>query len=241
MSAYLLNLIFAHPGNANSATGLFNDYSSTAPLNAQSKAWYTIPAGWPNSGSIQPSGLVNQQANLQAWGQSTAPIPDKPATGQQGFGCNLGDTVYIRVAADSSWTPAPNNLDGLIATFGRPNGNHHDGDSIASPFALGASTGAGQNSPNSYFAVVTPANGVYAPLADNSWIMSLGPTHQNAPGRAPAGAQAANAFTRLLWVQGFGKGKIFIHMAMTPKLLWVAAASRGDTVHFAGWPARRDW
>jgi hypothetical protein len=219
MSAYLLNLIFAHPGNANSATGLFNDYSSTAPLNAQSKAWYTIPAGWPNSGSIQPSGLVNQQANLQAWGESVAPIPDKPATGQQGFGCNLGDTVYIRVAADSSWTPAPNNLDGLIATFGRPNGNHHDGDSIASPFALGASTGAGQNSPNSYFAVVTPANGVYAPLADNSWIMSLGPTHQNAPGRGASRCPGGKCTYSFIVGAGIWQGTNLFTYGHDPKIV----------------------
>jgi hypothetical protein len=191
MSAFLLNLIFAYPTNAGSATGLFDDYSSTDPLGAQSKAWYTIPAGWPNPAPTSP-GQVNQQANLAAWGQAVAPKPDKPASGQQDFGCNLGDSIYIRVASDNSWSPAPNNLDGLIATFGRPNGNHHDGDSIASPFILGTSTGAGQNSPCSYFAIVTPANGTIAPLADNSWIMYLGPTHQNAPGRGssrcPGGA-----------------------------------------------------
>jgi hypothetical protein len=218
MSAYLLNLIFAHPGNANSATGLFNDYSSTAPVGAQSKAWYTIPAGWPNP-ALQGPGQVNQQANLQAWGQSVAPIPDKPASGQKGFGCNLGDSIYIRVAADSSWSPVPNNLDGLIATFGRPNGNHHDGDSIASPFALGGSTGAGQHSPCSYFAVITPANGVIAPLADNSWILYLGHTHQNAPGRGSSRCPGGECDYSFIVGAGIWQGANLYTFGHDPKII----------------------
>jgi hypothetical protein len=190
MSAYLLNLIFDHPANADSATGLFNDYSTTDPVGDRSKAWYTIPAGWPNPAPTAP-GLVNQLANLTAWGQAVTPVPDKPASGPDGFSCSMGASIFIRVASDSSWTPAPNNLDGLIATFGRPNGNHHDGDSIASPFVLGTRTGAGQNSPCTYFAAITPANGTNPPLSDQSWILYLGPTHQNAPGqgasRCPGG------------------------------------------------------
>lgn len=205
MSAYLLNLIFDYPGTANTATGLFNDYSATDPVGAQSKAWYTIPAGWPSPAPTAP-GLVNQLANLAAWGQAVAPVPDKPASGQKGFSCKMGDSIYIRVASDSSWDPAPNNLDGLIATFGRPNGHHHDGDSIASPFVLGASAGAGQNSPCSYFAAVTPANGTIAPLSDHSWILYLGPTHQNAPGRGSSRCPDGKCTYSFIVGAGFWQG-----------------------------------
>jgi hypothetical protein len=206
MSAYLLNLIFDYPGTANTATGLFNDYSATDPVGAQSKAWYTIPAGWPRAGSIQPSGLVDQEANLQAWGQAIPPVPDKPASGQPGFSCKMEASIYIRVASDSSWNPAPNNLDGLIATFGRPNGHHHDGDSIASPFVLGAGTMAGQNSPCSYFAVVTPPDETNAPLADNSWILYLGPTSQNAPGRGSSRCPDGKCTYSFIVGAGFWQG-----------------------------------
>lgn len=198
MSAYLLNLIFAHPGSASSATGIFNDYNASDPVGAQSKAWYEISTTWPNTVPSGP-GLVNQEATLAVWGQSEAPVPDKPASGP-GFTCDLNDSVYIRVASDSSWNSAggaPNNLDGLIAAFGRPNGNHHDGDSIASPFVLGAHTGQGHHSPCSYFAAVTPPNTTIAPLPDNSWIMYLGSIKQNGPGRTAGrcpGGQCSYAF-----------------------------------------------
>jgi hypothetical protein len=218
MSAYLLNLIFANPGNASSATGLFNDYSATAPVGAQSKAWYTIPAGWPNPGLPGP-GQVNQLANLTTWGQSVAPIPDKPASGQQDFGCLLGDSIYIRVAADSSWNPMPNNLDGLVAAFGRPNGNHHDGDSIASPFGLGTRTGGGQNSPSSYSALVTPANGVNAPLSDNSWILYLGATYQNAPGRGGSRCPGGKCTYSFIVGAGFWQGPNLYTYGHDPKII----------------------
>jgi hypothetical protein len=181
MPAFLLNLLFDYPISTGSATGLFNDYSSTDPVGAQSKAWYTISPGWPNPGSIQQSGLVSQEANLQAWGQLIAPIQDNPPPGQSGLSCGMGASIFIRVAPDNSWIPAPNNLDGLVAAFGRPNAHHHDGDSIASPFVLGAGTSAGQNTPSSYRAVITPPGGNNAPLADSSWILYVGDTAQNAP------------------------------------------------------------
>lgn len=221
MSAYLLNLIFAHPGNANSATGLFNDYSSTAPLNAQSKAWYEISPGWPSSTPSGP-GLVNQQAMLAAWGQSETPVPDKPAEGQTGFSCNLGDSVYIRVAADNSWTSAggpPTNLDGLVAAFGRPNGNNHDGDSIASPFVLGALTGRGQHSPCSYFAAVTPADTTIAPLPDNSWILYLGPTHQNAPGKGASRCPDGQCVYSFIVGAGVWQGSNLYTYGHDPKII----------------------
>lgn len=180
MAAYLLNLIFGRPTAASSATGLFNDYDDFAPVGAQSKAWYTIPAGWPSPGSIRPNHQVTQTANLMI---STAPIPDKPRpTYPADFILGFGADIYLRVVPDSSWNPMPDNLNALIAAFGRPNTNHHDGDSVASPFVLSAGAGQGQNTPCSFFALVTPSNGLIAPLSDNSWILYLGTTAQNAPG-----------------------------------------------------------
>jgi len=217
MSAYLLNLIFAYPGSASSATGLFNDYKSSDPVGAQSKAWYTIPAGWPNPALPGP-GKVNQVANLATWGQNVAPIPDKPASGGSDFACEMGDSVYIRVAPDSSWNPTPNNLDGLVAAFGRPNGNHHDGDSIASPFGLGAQTGNGQNSPCSYSALITPANGTIAPLSDGSWILYLGATYQNAPGRGASRCPNGNCTYSFIVGAGFWQGSNLFTYGHDPKM-----------------------
>ncbi|MGC2696517.1 MAG: hypothetical protein WA738_12075 [Candidatus Angelobacter sp.] len=207
MAAYLLNLIFAYPAATTSATGLFNDYNSTDPVGAQSKAWYTVPAGWPAAGSIQPNHQVTQVAPLASWGAAVAPIPDKPQNpSQAGFSCALGSDIFIRVAADSSWNPLPNNLDGLIATFGRPNGHRHDGDSIASPFILGTGTGQGQNSPCSYFGLITPANQTIAPLSDKSWILYLDKTHQNAPGRGASRCPGGKCIYSFIVGAGFWQG-----------------------------------
>jgi len=207
MGAYLLNLIFGNPGPAGTATGLFNDYNSSDPVGAQSKAWYTIPAGWPAPGNIQTDHQVTQVANLAAWGASAAPIPDKPRVpGESTFSCGMNTNIYIRVAPDSSWTPLPNNLDGLIATFGRPNGNRHDGDSIASPFVLGEGTGNGQNTPCAYFGLVTPANQTIAPLSDGSWILYLSKTAQNAPGNGPSRCPNGKCTYSFIVAAGFWQG-----------------------------------
>jgi hypothetical protein len=219
MSAFLLNLIFAYPTNAGSATGLFDDYSSTDPLGAQSKAWYTIPAGWPNQGSIQPSGLVNQEANLLAWGQSVSPIQDNPPAGEPGLSCGMGASIFIRVVPDGTWSPAPNNLDGLVAAFGRPNAHHHDGDSIASPFVLGAGSRGGQNTPSSYRAVVTPAGGNNAPLADNSWILYVGPTYQNAPGKGSGRCPGGNCTYSFIVGAGFWQSANLYTYGHDPKII----------------------
>ncbi|HZS26684.1 MAG TPA: hypothetical protein VFB76_05610 [Candidatus Angelobacter sp.] len=221
MSAYLLNLIFAHPGSISSATGIFNDYNASDPVGAQSKAWYEISPGWPSSPPSGP-GLVNQPAMLAAWGQSETPVPDKPAHGQSDFSCDLGDSVYIRIAADSSWNSAggaPNNLDGLIAAFGRPNSNHHDGDSIASPFVLGGLTGQGQNSPCSYFAVVTPANTTIAPLPDNSWILYLGTVQQNGPGKSSGRCPGGQCTYSFIVGAGIWQGSNLYTYGHDPKII----------------------
>lgn len=226
-TAYLLNLIFARPAAAGSATGLFNNYNVLAPVGAQSKAWYAVPAGWPSPGSIQPNQFVSQIAPLASWETAVRALPDKERHDDPVyFICGFGIDLYIRVVPDSSWSPVPNNLNGLIAAFARSDANHHDGDSVASPFVLGGAVGQGQNTPCSYFAVVTPPAGTIAPLSDNSWIIYLGKSAQNAPGGGASKCPDGKCIYSLIVAAGFWQGTNLYTYSHDPNLIvWVPTSS----------------
>lgn len=181
MSAYLLTLAFTKPASAATATGLFAS-DNTAPGGVRSKVWYTIPAGWPATPLTDP-GLVSQAAPLSTWG---TPVPDGSLS------CALGDSVYVRVAPDSSWgqvgQPVPSLAMFFTLAFGRLASSNHGDATIASPFCLDVDTGTGIDTPLTLFS--SPVQG--APATDGAWTYYCGDLAQNAPGQQAGGGPPIN-------------------------------------------------
>jgi hypothetical protein len=163
MANYLLNLSI-DPAAPASATGLFNDSS----VDATSKQWYTIPAGWPST-SPTANTQVLQAASIATWGRPTAD--------SHSLQCNLGDGIYIRVVPRSGrgWS-SPTLQFGTV--FGRTPGA---GDVLAAPFVLN------NNGPQALFANIYSSPSNPASGGDGSWIYYLGPLAQNGIGQKAGG------------------------------------------------------
>jgi hypothetical protein len=187
MPGYLLNLIYSKPGAATSAHGLFLDDNPSAP--ERSKVWYSMGAAWPAVVPPKQDHQVMEVANLPLK-VPPQPIPENPLPGQKGFGCSLGDDIYVRMAADASWGRLwPMWSDGLkmsleySAVFGRPNTSDHGGAIMASPFVfLEPERGSGFHSPRSVFSLRATTPG-----PDGSFIFYLGRLAQNAIGQKGKG------------------------------------------------------
>lgn len=186
MPGYLLNLIYSKPAAAASANGLFLDDNPGAP--ERSKVWYSMGASWP-SAVPQQNHQVMEVANLPLK-VPPQPIPENAPSGTRGFSCNLGDDIYVRMAADGSWGRLwpmfPNGLKMSLeysAVFGRPNTSDHGGASMASPFVfLDPAHGSGLHSPRSVFSLRSDTPG-----PDGSFIFYLGKLSQNGVGQKAKG------------------------------------------------------
>jgi hypothetical protein len=172
MAGYLLNLTFAQPVAAASATGLFNSNS----VSATSKQWYTIPSSWQPGISPNVPGPVSVVAQLSSWTQ-TAPYPLKD---DFLFFCNLNDDLYVRMAPDPAWLLTSGQSLQLVffALFGRPATASHAGDTLASPFVLGSYPRT----------VLFWVNVPPTVTSDGSWIYYLGRPSQNVSGQGSSPA-----------------------------------------------------
>lgn len=186
MSAYLLNLIYAKPAGATSATGLFVDDDPTSP--ERSKVWYSMGPGWPTTIPAQ-NAQVMEVANLPLK-VPPPPVPDSPPSNQSLFTCSLDDDIYVRLAANGTWGRLwPMWPDGLkmsvdySAVFGRPATSDRGGSTMSSPFVFVQSAhGAGTNSPRSVFSLLSNTPG-----PDGSFIFYLGHLAQNVVGQKGLG------------------------------------------------------
>jgi hypothetical protein len=174
MSAYLLNLTFDQAAPA-SASGLFVPNSS----DPTSKVWYTLPSTWPTTVPTQ-GGQLQQAAALSSWG---TPVADSHS-----LNCDLGDSMYIRMAPRNGWSNLSEMQLRFSAVFGRAPGAGND--AVASPFVLT------DNGPCTLYATDTTAStdqqDFTPPGPDNSWIYYLGVLSQNAVGQKARGQGPAN-------------------------------------------------
>jgi hypothetical protein len=168
-NSYVLNLTMGNPANPSSTDAQAGRFNSNN-VDPTSKVWYQLNAPWPTpTVGTQVTMSTNPAANLQTPGFLDA----------DAFNCNLGDLIYVRVVADSSWSappvsPVPTSVT-LSVNFGRVDTAHHDGDTIPSPFVAPSPAGV----PATAFALrpASPTN-----PTSNDWIIYLGPATQNALG-----------------------------------------------------------
>ena len=169
-NSYVLNLTMGNPANPSSTDAQAGRFDSTK-VDPTSKVWYQLNGPWPAT-------LVGQQVKMSTDPNININL-NQPFPDGQSFNCNLGDLIYIRVAADSSWgtTPVPTGIT-LSVNFGRTDTAQHDGDTIPSPFLVPSLP----NVPATQFGIVSasPTN-----PAGNDWIIYLGPAIQNALNGAP--------------------------------------------------------
>src|SRR5205823_8706509 len=121
-SSYVLNLTMGNPAILSSTDAQAGRFDSTK-VDPTSKVWYQLNGPWPAT-------LVGQQVKMSTDPNININL-NQPFPDGQSFNCNLGDSIYIRVAADSSWdtTPVPTGIT-LSVNFGRTDTAQHDGDTI---------------------------------------------------------------------------------------------------------------
>ena len=183
MPNHILNLIFSKQNNYETATGLFNDYNPNFS-GQRSKAWYTLPAGWPTG---WPS---NAQQGIQVQQAPSAGLWATTATPDQGplldLPYSIGDLIFIRFAPDSSWGQGANlSMTDYMVVFGRPDTSNHGWATLASTFTHSVYTAATFTPRTMFGRLDTTGPNVHLgpPGPDGSWIFFIGPIAQNVSGQ----------------------------------------------------------